>query len=472
VRRLVVVVAAFALYATTVQAAPVVREGAGPTNAESAAARDAFRADIGGGTTAGPHGSFGGVRREIDWDDVPSGFASPNQFPAAVYFMTTSPRGLRMFTPDGTGFQVSADSPPTQARFGNINPTYPATFSSFSSPRMFTPTGGRQTFIGFSVPGADTSASTRAFGAVFADVDTAGAARVEFFGGGGSLLVRDVPASAGAGSLSFLGVSFPDGPPVEYVQITTGTAALGPGTTDSGADLVVMDDFIYAEPVALQPRDSDGDGVADASDNCPTISNPDQRDTDGDGYGNVCDVYGPDTFPGPDADADGIPDDVDPDDDNDGLADVDEVRANTSPRNPDSDGDGALDGPDNCKTDANADQMDGDANGKGDECDEPALRALAVKRARRGFTVSYRLSERASVRFSVETKQGRGWKRVRGAFTRAGVPGKNSFAFDGKINRKAIKAGAHRLVAVATDRQHVATDPARASFSVRRAKKR
>ena len=37
------------------------------------------------------------------------------------------------------------------------------------------------------------------------------------------------------------------------------------------------------------PADSDGDGVSDADDNCLLVSNPDQRDTDGDGFGNACD---------------------------------------------------------------------------------------------------------------------------------------------------------------------------------------
>ncbi|MGH9388293.1 MAG: endonuclease/exonuclease/phosphatase family protein, partial [Vicinamibacteria bacterium] len=35
--------------------------------------------------------------------------------------------------------------------------------------------------------------------------------------------------------------------------------------------------------------DTDGDGVADARDNCTLVSNPDQADRDGDGIGNACD---------------------------------------------------------------------------------------------------------------------------------------------------------------------------------------
>ncbi len=43
--------------------------------------------------------------------------------------------------------------------------------------------------------------------------------------------------------------------------------------------------------------DVDGDGVPDADDDCTLVPDPDQRDTDGDGFGNVCD---------PDLDQDGI----------------------------------------------------------------------------------------------------------------------------------------------------------------------
>lgn len=43
--------------------------------------------------------------------------------------------------------------------------------------------------------------------------------------------------------------------------------------------------------------DSDSDGVSDTTDNCTLVANPDQLDSNGDGFGNICD---------PDLDNDGI----------------------------------------------------------------------------------------------------------------------------------------------------------------------
>jgi hypothetical protein len=57
----------------------------------------------------------------------------------------------------------------------------------------------------------------------------------------------------------------------------------------------------------FQEIDTDGDGVPDSRDNCPSIPNPDQADMDQDGLGNVCDD---------DADGDGFPKNVDCDDNN------------------------------------------------------------------------------------------------------------------------------------------------------------
>ncbi|MEO1573752.1 MAG: thrombospondin type 3 repeat-containing protein, partial [Pseudomonadota bacterium] len=43
-------------------------------------------------------------------------------------------------------------------------------------------------------------------------------------------------------------------------------------------------------PTLAGGADSDGDGVADDADNCTLIPNADQRDTNGDGFGNACDA--------------------------------------------------------------------------------------------------------------------------------------------------------------------------------------
>ena len=47
---------------------------------------------------------------------------------------------------------------------------------------------------------------------------------------------------------------------------------------------------IFAVPDAADGPDTDGDGVSDALDNCPSTDPPDQEDSDNDGAGNVCDV--------------------------------------------------------------------------------------------------------------------------------------------------------------------------------------
>lgn len=48
-------------------------------------------------------------------------------------------------------------------------------------------------------------------------------------------------------------------------------------------------DSIYAgQSICLPCSDADGDGVCDAVDNCPSVSNPDQADSDGDGSGDAC----------------------------------------------------------------------------------------------------------------------------------------------------------------------------------------
>jgi hypothetical protein len=232
--------------------AQLIRSAAGTTAADVTGARDSFRLDLGGGTVAGANGSFGGIRREINWDGVPDALSAPNNLPAD-FFNVNSPRGAIFATP-GTGFQVSANTGnPSGAtpQFGNIDVTYPSLFEPFSVQRLFTALGSNIVDVNFFVPGTTTPALTKGFGSIFSDVDLASTTSLQFFdGSNNSLGTFFVPPAQGNETFSFLGVSFIS-PVISKVRITNGNQALAPGNVTG--DVVVMDDFIYAEPSSAVP---------------------------------------------------------------------------------------------------------------------------------------------------------------------------------------------------------------------------
>ena len=234
----------------TVQAAPMLFSGTATTTAGIALVRDDFRAAIGGGIVAGANGSFGGVRREINWDGVPDLLSAPNLMPGN-FFNVNSPRGVVFSTP-GTGFEVSANAGVAPVDFGNINGTYLGNFAPFSAQRLFTPIGSNVTDVSFFLPGTTTPAVTSAFGAIFSDVDLAGSSLqfFDFFNNSlGTFAVT--PLLLGSETFEFFGVQF-DSAVINRVRITSGNTALGAGTNDGGAvDVAVMDDFLYAEPQAV-----------------------------------------------------------------------------------------------------------------------------------------------------------------------------------------------------------------------------
>lgn len=197
-------------------------------------------------------------RRQINWDAAPAAVSAPNPFPGDFFNFGASPRARGIeFTTPGTGFQLSGDvDDGTPIRFENINPTYDEEFQTFSAERLFTPLDSNTLEAKFFSPvNQSTAALSDGFGAVFTDVDAEGSTTLEFLDIDGNTLLTETVPVADKG-LSFVGVKF-DENVLASVLITSGNAAVGPndgamGTANSIVyDIVVMDDFIYGEPIAV-----------------------------------------------------------------------------------------------------------------------------------------------------------------------------------------------------------------------------
>jgi hypothetical protein len=219
---------------------------------------DEFRAALGDPNNGNAAGPISGGRREINWDGGAATTATVTNVSTLSAFTNT--RGATLTTP-GTGF---LQTPLDVTELTSIEPTYATTFNTFSPVRIFTPTGSNVTDVTFSLPGTNgaTPATVSAFGAVFSDVDLASTTTIEFFDlANASLLLLNVPPRTATDvpiGLSFAGAEANAGEQIARVRITTGNQALGlPDSNGNPVDVVVMDDFIYAEPVAV-PEPSAG----------------------------------------------------------------------------------------------------------------------------------------------------------------------------------------------------------------------
>jgi hypothetical protein len=214
---------------------------------------DTFRTAIGGVNNGAVASSFDGGRREINWDGGGATTATVTAVSTLSGF--TNARGATFTTP-GTGF---LQTPLDATELTSIQASYQTTFSTLSPVRIFTPTGSNVTTVTFSLPGSAgaTPATVSAFGAVFSDVDLSVTTKIEFFNLSNALLqLLNVPPRAPAselnGTLSFMGAVANAGERIGRVVITTGNQALGAADTNGDlVDVVVMDDFLYAEPVAV-----------------------------------------------------------------------------------------------------------------------------------------------------------------------------------------------------------------------------
>jgi len=229
----------------------IVTEGEGANAAAITAVRDAFRAAVGGGTVAGANGDFGGLRKEINWDGVPDASADPFLL-APDFFNTTSPRGAVFSTPGSGGFLVSANSGQSASPlFG-----FPSDFVAFSPQRLFTALNSNIIDVLFFIPGTSQHATTSAFGLVFVDVEVAGSTKLDFYDSNNNLIFSRDALVAGNQGFSFLGAVANSGERIARVRITSGTNTIAQNAVlgDPNSDVVVMDDMLFAAPLAAVPE--------------------------------------------------------------------------------------------------------------------------------------------------------------------------------------------------------------------------
>ncbi|HEY0678021.1 MAG TPA: hypothetical protein VGD17_07035 [Chitinophagaceae bacterium] len=218
------------------------------TAGDISASVDEFRKILGSKLNTAP-GAIGG-RREVNWDAVPDDMIGK---PLPMSFLNntepgapvSSQRGFEYEAGSGT-FQVS------KSNFSDVNPEVAGEFNSFSGSNTFTNISSSLWDGRFEVPGEDVPATIQGFGMVFSDVDVANLTSIEFFNEGRSLGKFFAPVQQPGSKLSFLGVYFKD-QRITRIRVQHGNGSLNKGekdASDGGSnDLVVLDDFLYDEPV-------------------------------------------------------------------------------------------------------------------------------------------------------------------------------------------------------------------------------
>lgn len=216
----------------------------------------------GNGAAATPSG-----HRQINWDAGAVPFDMPGNF-----FAETVDRGCTIAS-SANEFRVSnpldGEAGAPDDNFDSIDSDAAANFNTFSAERLFSPVETNNIAVKFEIPGSDDVGYVTGFGAVFVDVNEEEVTKMTAYAADGCIIGESfVPPSAGG--LSFLGifsrVEF-GSPPIASIEITLGDQDLdesnagcnifctllsifGIDTSISG-DQVVLDDFLYGEPVSL-----------------------------------------------------------------------------------------------------------------------------------------------------------------------------------------------------------------------------
>lgn len=206
-----------------------------------------FRQLLGDKLNTAP-GATGG-RRKINWDGVPDDLLGK---PLPLNFLNNTEVGAPASQQRGLVYEFNESFIVSKTNFAEINPEASGEFSAFSGSRTFANTSSSLWGIGFEVPGQDVTATVRGFGIVFSDVDLANNTSIEFFNESKSLGRFFAPVQSQGSKLSFLGVYFKD-QRITGIKVQHGNGLLTQGEKDisagGSADLVILDDFLYDEPV-------------------------------------------------------------------------------------------------------------------------------------------------------------------------------------------------------------------------------
>jgi len=253
-----------------IQETPQTFTGVGPANA--AAALNSFEATIGGlaNQTAAPQ--TGGYRT-INCDGVQTNGTDFGGPPNTLQINKNLSNGTIIIPKNrfiGQGVYFSDPYAVSGDGFTDVNSSVVGLFPAFSPPNTFAMTNNNTVDLSFNLPTSSTStpvpAATRGFGAIFINNELQGSSStpgssIEYFSGDRSLGTYYVPVGT-QGQAEYLGELFPDAV-VTRVTLTLGTDVLfsfdgatatpGPNANNPGAghNLVVTDDFSYAEPVPL-----------------------------------------------------------------------------------------------------------------------------------------------------------------------------------------------------------------------------
>jgi hypothetical protein len=222
-------------------------------NGDINSALNQFRQLLGATLNTTP-GAVGG-RREINWDGVPDSLMNkplPDRFFNPVGTdpaLAPRQRGLTYVptpAPGAGAFMVSNNN------FSPINDKATGEFAAFSGNKTFSNTTSLVWQIDPEPPGIAAPATVKGFGIVFSDVDKDSSTFLEFFNETRSLGKFFAPKHDNTTSFSFLGVYFKNEKVTSIRVGHEGFLAANEQDISQGGtkDLVILDDFLYDEPVA------------------------------------------------------------------------------------------------------------------------------------------------------------------------------------------------------------------------------